>query len=121
MNRPKILIVDDEENIRVALERWFISRGFDVHVAGDGLEALEQCRENTYHVITMDLDMPRMSGLEAIPHIKGIHPEVPIIILTGLARETAGAIEKGVARVLTKPLRMKELEGHVRDLIQEPG
>jgi len=117
IERPKILIVDDEVSIRTALERWFNIRGFEVDQAADGMEALEKCRANRYDVITMDLEMPRMGGLEAMAALREYLPNVPVVVLTGFTREGDSAKMLGAAKVLTKPLRLGELERHVRELI----
>ena len=115
--KPRILIVDDESGIRAALSRWFKIRGFEVEEAENGLEAIEKCLENDYDVVTMDLEMPGMGGLEAIVVIKESYPALPIVVLTGYVRDSEAALNNGAAKVLTKPLRLKELEEEVRELL----
>lgn len=115
--KPRILIVDDEEMVREALECWFNVRGFDVDHAVDGLDAVEKCRQNEFDVITMDLQMPRMDGPEAIAIIKSEHPHVPIVVLTGFLADFDTSSVKGVAKVLTKPLQFSLLETEIRDLL----
>jgi two-component system response regulator AtoC len=117
--KMRILIVEDEENIRTALRRWFVMRGFDADEAGDGLEAIELCRQNRYDIITMDLEMPRMSGTEAIPLIRQTHPVVPIVILTGYVHEARELAQTGAARILTKPTPLRELEKAVLELVSK--
>ena len=117
MGKPQLLIVDDEEGIRTALKRWFTLRGFDVEQAADGKEALELCRDHQYDIITMDLEMPRMGGLAAILAIREFQPEVPIVVLTGYVQDSAAAVRQGAAKVLTKPVRLRELETEVRELL----
>ncbi len=119
MDKPRILIVDDEPSIRVALDRWFSLRGFDVEQAEDGQDALDKCRNHRYDVITMDLEMPRMGGLDAIVAIKKYLPDVPIVVLTGFMRDTENALSCGAAVVLTKPLRLRVLEAQVRELLMK--
>ena len=117
MAKPLILIVDDDPTIRVAMDRWFKVRGFDTDVAEDGVEAVEKCRNNYYDVVTMDLEMPRMNGIDAIRIIKQDVPNIPIIVLTGYARNADQLQNMGVERILTKPLRMMELEKEVRRIV----
>jgi len=117
MEKPKILIVDDEEGIRSAIERWFRLRGFDVDEAAGGEEAVEKCRETPYNAITMDLDMPGMGGLEAIEALRKFQPKVPIIVLTGYMRDGQDTADCDVARILSKPIRLQDLENHIRELI----
>jgi len=114
---PSILIVDDEEGIRVALERWFTLRGFAVDLAIDGVEAVEKCSQQRYDVITMDLEMPRMNGLEAISVIRRSCPDIPIVVLSGFARDTEEVLGSGASKVLSKPLRLRELEDEVQELL----
>jgi len=117
MAKIRILIVEDEDCIRTALARWFTIRGFDADQARDGIDALEKCARNTYDIITMDLEMPRMGGVQAIPLIKQKHPETPIIVLTGFTEKPDELDATGVAKVLTKPVPLHEIEQTVRELI----
>lgn len=118
MSKQRILIVDDEDAVRMTLQRWFASRGFDVHTAADGVEAVERCSESTYDIVTMDLDMPRMGGQAAIEAIRTLHPAIPIIVLTGLPKSTVVPGNGGPTSVLVKPLRPSEVEEEVRRLLQ---
>lgn len=117
MGNPSILIVDDEANIRAALARWFDMRGFDVVTAADGLEAIDVCTNRRFDVITMDLEMPRMGGIEAIQIIRQSDSDVPILIVTGLPRDAGRALSGGATKILMKPLRLRELEVEVRRLV----
>ncbi len=117
MGKPQLLIVDDENGIRAALDRWFTLRGFQVDQAADGEEALDRCRRKQYDIITMDLEMPRMGGLDAILAIRKFQPRVPIVVLTGYVHDGDTALERGAAKVLTKPLRLRELEEELRGLL----
>lgn len=118
MGKPSILIVDDEANIRGALQRWFQICGFEVTSASDGLEAVILCETNRFDVITMDLEMPRMGGIQALTEIRKTHPLVPVIIVTGFARDTQLALRAGASKVLAKPLRLRDLEEEVRGVLQ---
>ncbi len=117
MSKPRLLIVDDEIAIRTALHRWFLLHEFDADCASNGLEAVNLCRINAYDLVTIDLDMPLMGGLEAIPLIREIHPQIPIVVLTGYAKDTGIALAKGAQRVCVKPLRLSELEAQVRSVL----
>lgn len=115
--RHRILIVDDEENVRRTLRSWFERTDFDVDIAADGQAAVELCRANEYDVITMDIEMPRMNGIEAISHIRTLHPEVPIVILTGFSSDMHGTRNAGAQKVLNKPVSLRDLEKEVRELL----
>lgn len=117
MERPRILIVDDDTNVRSAFQRWFSCRGFDADEAEDGVEAVDKCSRGAYDVITLDLEMPRMGGVQALPMIRKAQPDVPIVVLTGFANEAHALSPKDVARVLVKPMSLRELEDVVRELL----
>ena len=120
MNNPRILIVDDEPNIRASLARWFRLSGFDVDVAEDGDLAVEKCATMKYDVITMDIEMPRVNGVQAILAIRQCQPDASIIVLTGYARDSDEASQCGATRILSKPIRLRELEAAVRSVIARP-
>ena len=113
-SRPRILIVDDEASIREALSRWFTMRDFHVAVAASGPAAQALCREQTFDVMTMDLEMPEMSGFDTIAALREQGVASPIVVLTGYPKNADYAFELGAARVLTKPIRLRELEAEVR-------
>lgn len=113
MAKPRILIVDDEQSLRSALSRWFTMSGFEVDVAVDGAEAVQKCAEEGFDVVTMDIDMPHLNGWEAIREIRVSKPDLPIVVLTGFGTDEGSEEEKSVS-VLTKPMRMHDLEVQVR-------
>ena len=117
MARPRILIVDDDSNVRSAFHHWFTCRGFDADEAEDGIEAVDKCSRGVYDIITLDLEMPRMTGVQALPLIRKNQPNVPIVVLTGYANETGAASLNDVARILLKPMSLRELEDVVRELL----
>ena len=115
---PRLLIVDDEENVRNALKRWFELGGFEVDLAEDGGVAIERVNERHYDAITMDLQMPRMSGTQAIEEIKRIRPDIPVVILTGFHSHPGKVTDSGASKVMTKPVSLRDLEGAIRSLIE---
>ena len=118
MEKRRLLIVDDEENVRNALQRWFELAGYEVELAEDGVVAVEKATETDYDAITMDLQMPRMNGTDAIRHIKEARPEIPIIILTGYHAQPQLVVSSGAVKVLSKPVSLRELETAVREAIE---
>jgi two-component system response regulator MprA len=117
MERPRILIVDDEPGIRLAFRQWFQARGFDVQTAADGQEAVDVCTRGAFDVITMDLEMPRMGGMEALRAIRTLYGAIPVIIVTGLLHDAAEAEAAGATTILIKPVRPRDLEREVRALL----
>lgn len=112
-----ILIVDDDPTIRNVLQRWFVRRGFSVTVARDGAEAVQLCRTASFDVVTMDLEMPRMNGIDATRIIKRENPDLPVIVVTGYARGAEALRGEMVETVLVKPVRMADIEAVVRAVL----
>ena len=115
--RPfKILIVDDEPRIRDVFKEFCqITKGVEVEMAENGLDAVDKVKNNEYDLVTMDLIMPEMAGVEAVAKIKEIKPQMPVIIITGNATERlinqAGL--KGAASLLLKPVRLDDFVDEV--------
>ncbi len=109
----RILIVDDEDHIRVVLEARLSSAGFEVHQAVDGEEAIKKVNEIKPNLIVLDIKMPIMDGWEVLEKIKS-NPEtksIPVIMLTVLSKieEKMRAFAIGAEDYLTKPFSDSEL------------
>ncbi len=100
------------------MDRWLKLRGFETDTANDGAEAVEKCRCKAYEIVTMDLEMPRMNGVEAIRVIKRDSPTTPIIVLTGFVNDVEKLHGVTVEGILTKPIRMHDLENAIREVIE---
>ncbi|HEX7215346.1 MAG TPA: sigma-54 dependent transcriptional regulator, partial [Methylomirabilota bacterium] len=101
----KILVVDDEAEIRSLLGAILQSHGYEAVTAEDGAAALQQVQRERPDVILLDLSMPRMTGLAALPELKRVDPEVPVIICTAHAdlATAVRAMKLGAYDYLTKP------------------
>jgi excisionase family DNA binding protein len=106
--RRRLLLVDDDEGTRILLTKM-LERQYDVETAVDGAGALDALRRAgaNYDLMISDLNMPGMDGIALIREVKGIRPELPIIIITGYSTEKSAidAVNLRVAGYLTKPLR----------------
>jgi CheY-like chemotaxis protein len=115
--RPyRILIVDDEQWIREVFRDFCgFTDAFVVELASDGQEALSKLRESEYDLVTLDLIMPEMSGLETLTEIKKASPRVPIMVITGNATDKvvnqAGVL--GACRVMYKPIQLEKFIAEV--------
>ncbi len=114
--RPLILICDDEVGPREAL-RILLKDHYEVHLASDGMEAVEHCESLCPNLIIMDIRMRRLDGLEAIRRIRASGNGVPIIVMTGFPdlKETAEAKALGVLECLVKPFDLL----HLKRLVEE--
>lgn len=109
--RGKILIVDDEESIRDILSRKLQSEGFDLQTAGDGKEALWKLFMEDYALVLMDIKMPGLSGMEALPRIITDHPDTCVVMITAVAdiQTAVQAMKLGALDYLTKPFNLDDL------------
>jgi two-component system chemotaxis response regulator CheY len=117
----KLMIVDDSNIMRRRIER---SNQLDelelVGTAGNGVEALEMFRKMDPDVITMDLTMPQMDGIECISKIVALKPAVRILVISALADKATAveAMEKGANGFLNKPFTDRQLNEAIADLMR---
>jgi DNA-binding NtrC family response regulator len=107
----RILVVDDERILNEILQEFLKSAGFVVDGAYDGVEGLEKLRHGKYHVVMLDIRMPRKDGLAVLEFIKKEYPEVQVIIITGLASltEIKETVKKGAFACLKKPFILEKV------------
>lgn len=79
----RILIVEDDADVRFVLSAVLGAAGFNVYEAGDGLEAVESLKRRRYDVLLTDYRMPRMDGLELLDVARAMWPDLPVIVVTG--------------------------------------
>jgi two-component system chemotaxis response regulator CheY len=107
----RILIVDDEPRVRDIFKEFCeISNYVKVDIADNGAEAVSKVLSSEYDLVTMDLIMPEMSGVEAVAKIKELRPHLPVIIITGNATErlVRQAGIEGACSLLYKPIIMDD-------------
>ena len=105
-----ILVVDDEISIRTIIRKYAEFEGHQVTEAGDGMEAVLLCRNNTYDLIIMDIMMPELDGFSACREIRKI-AQTPIIMLSARGEEydRINGVEVGIDDYVVKPFSPKEL------------
>lgn len=115
MSGPRVLIADDEPEIRRALRVALTDRGYAASAVASGEEAVEAVEHSRPDVLLMDLAMPGIGGLEAIRRIRERWP-LPIIVLSvmGQERDKVEALDAGADDYLTKPFGMEELVARIR-------
>lgn len=106
----KILICDDEAGLRAVIKRYAIFEGHDVIEAGDGIEAVELCRNNTFDIIIMDIMMPQLDGFSAVKEIRKTS-DIPVIMLSARGEEYDKVLgfELGIDDYVVKPFSSKEI------------
>ena len=85
--KRRILIVDDEEGIRRIFVDALSEAGYEVRPAGSSSEALRLVGEETFHLVLLDLSLPDSKGLDLLKSLRGMAPDLPVMILTGLPLE----------------------------------
>lgn len=114
-DRPRILVVDDEESVRESAGYTLEQEGFDVVLAGSGEEAEERLGEGEFDLLVLDIMMPGKSGLEVCREVRQTSA-VPIILLTAKDSEAdkVEGLESGADDYVTKPFSLRELTGRIR-------
>lgn len=119
MSQPTILIVEDEESFIDALQIGLSREGFEVHVATDGVMALERFEQVLPDLVLLDVMLPRISGIDVCRQIRATSA-VPIIMVTAKASEidTVVGLEVGADDYVAKPYRIRELIARIRALLR---
>lgn len=110
--RPRVLVVDDDEDIRTVIEMTLGLKGYEVRSAEDGLDALDQLHgDGKPAVILLDLRMPRMNGLEFLEALRAdpALAHIPVVVLTGDSAAAAQALSAGANGTLLKPIDTRSL------------
>ncbi|HEY8131322.1 MAG TPA: response regulator [Thermoanaerobaculia bacterium] len=113
----KVLIVDDDEGIRVMVERVLRREHFEVDTARDGFEAIEKLAHNDYKAILLDLMMPRVDGLDVLRFLQEQRPDLEpaVIVMTADSPRAAEAAKlRNASRFLTKPFDLGDLLAEIR-------
>jgi len=108
----RIMVVDDEENIREVLSNYLESLGYEVITASDGQDALSKFEAGAFDLIVSDLLMPNIDGLELLRKVREKDRDVVFLMITGYPSiETAvEAIKKGAYDYITKPFHMEDVK-----------
>ncbi len=118
MAADRVMVVDDDVNIRLVLKYRLEKEGYHVLLAGDGMDALEKVRAEKPDLIILDLTMPRMDGFGFLEGIRGNGSgtsTIPVIVLTAYGYETnrARSLELDAAEFMTKPFSPRQLVSEV--------
>jgi DNA-binding NtrC family response regulator len=116
----KILIVDDELNMRLVLSAMLKKEGFEVSAAANGREALQILQSTGISVVITDLKMPDIDGMELLARISERHPEIPVVMITahGTVATAVEALKKGAFDYITKPFDLDDFKNVVSKAIK---
>ena len=110
----KILVVDDEVNIRNVIKEYAKFEGYEVEEAGNGMQAVEICKEKDFDIIIMDVMMPKLDGFSAIKE-KRKNKNIPVLMLSARGEEydKLFGFEIGIDDYVVKPFSPKEVMARV--------
>ena len=117
---PRVLVVEDDDEIALALQRSLRMEGYDVRLAGDGVDALDQAHAFLPDVVLLDLGLPKLDGIEVAKELRKREDDVGILMLTardGLDERVAG-LDTGADDYLVKPFERQELLARMRALLR---
>lgn len=111
MIKRKILIVDDDKNIRESLRSILEDEDFEVLEADNGLKAISVCRNNNIDFVLLDISIPSVDGLTALKEIKNIKKDIKVIVISAYSfpEIKARAIEYGAVQFFEKPISIEKL------------
>jgi DNA-binding NtrC family response regulator len=115
----RLLIIDDEPSIRESLETLLTLEGFDVTLARDGKHGLEVLSRSEFDLLLLDLALPGESGIDLLPRITAMHPQLPVIMITafGTVGNVVDAIRAGAENFVQKPWDNEKLLADIRSAI----
>jgi len=117
----KILVVDDEKNVRVLFERILAKEGYEVECAASGSEAIDKLANNSFDLVVTDLKMDGIDGLDLIRKGKRTNQAIPFILISGYgtAQTAVSAAQEGADVYLMKPIDMKDLKLAVKRALRK--
>jgi DNA-binding response OmpR family regulator len=118
--KQTVLVVDDDAPIRESLRKVLQAEGYEVVLAADGQEGLEQFDSKHIDLLLLDLSLPAKSGWELFDRFSSTNPLLPIIIITGRHNQYQLAVGAGVGALMEKPLDVPSLLQIIAALLAEP-
>jgi DNA-binding NtrC family response regulator len=117
----RILVVDDEENARMALSRLLAKEGFLVESVANGFEALNYLRQQEVNLIVTDINMPEMNGITFLKELNRSYPQSNVIMITayGGVESYIEAMNLGAFEYINKPVKIEELKSILKKIFKE--
>ncbi|HST51276.1 MAG TPA: response regulator [Pyrinomonadaceae bacterium] len=118
--KPRVLVVDDEENVRLTTAAILEQEGYEVATAPDGRDALEMAARRRFDLVLTDLRMEDMDGIALLNELQTRHPNIVTVVLTGYAsiESSIDALRQGVYDYLVKPCVVEDLKRTVRRALE---
>jgi len=121
MNQGRILAIDDEQNIRHLIQSEFSLEGFTVTTAGSGEVGLKLFDTDSFDVVLLDINLPKLNGVEVLKRLKQKASHVEVIMITGYGdiKSAVESIKQGARDYITKPFKLDEMLALVKQAIRE--
>ena len=118
--KSRILVVDDEESIREFLEIMLKKEGYEVTLAEDGQKAKDLLTKKTFDMIISDLQMPHVTGIELLKHVKETYPDTVFMLITafGTTETAVEAMKMGAYDYLTEPFKIDEVRMNIQNALR---
>jgi two-component system response regulator MprA len=122
MTASRILVVEDDARLAATLQRVLATEGYDIEIAGDGLEALRRARGRSFDLVVLDVMLPGLDGINVCRRLRSTGP-MAILMLTALSgtEERVRGLDSGADDYLVKPFAFEELLARVRALLRRSG
>ncbi|OGP53843.1 MAG: two-component system response regulator [Deltaproteobacteria bacterium RBG_13_52_11b] len=123
MEKPNILLAEDEKAQRDLLEGFLRKEGYSVDAVPNGREALERARGNIYEIALLDYKMPELDGLQTLREIRRLYPDLPVVMITayGTVETAVRSMKEGAIDYLTKPIDLDELLLILQKVMERSG
>jgi excisionase family DNA binding protein len=122
---PTVLVVDDDADLQTTFKQFLKKAGFGRIVVGSGAEAISYAEKQKFDLVFLDLQLPDMSGDEVYLRLKELHPDLPIVIITGYpsSSKLSKILQSGHVTAIKKPVEFEQLIRMLKqlDVVQIPG
>jgi len=121
VGRPRILVIDDEEIVRISCKKCLIPEGIDVDVAANAREGITLTQTNRYDLVLTDLKMPGIDGMDFLVEMKRNQPDAKVIMITGYStvEHAVKALKLGAYNYIEKPFTPDTLIAAVREALND--
>ena len=119
----RVLVVDDDDEMRVVLRRMLESDGYDVTEQSRATHVLETLRKTPFDLVILDKEMPGLTGIDLLPMLRREFPELPVVFVTafGGRQVASAALRLGATRYLEKPFRLAHLRDAIDGVFSRPA
>ena len=122
MNK-KILIVDDEKNIRTTISAYLLSLGYELEIAVNGQEALGKLKDSRYDLVLLDIKMHIMTGIQVLKEMRRLEDKTNVIMMTayGTIENAVESMQLGAVDFISKPFTLENLKSAIDDVLGREG